>query len=141
MNVSGRAELQRTVFLVVALLMTAGATGVFAREFRAADTRNEDHPTRDGAVDLNRTNVGLIGNTRSAHALAGLKDLRIHVPPSEPMSGMMHTPDAVPVEFPYGQVPAGLDTRPFEVAMTAVCASAQCDPDSAQSIERIRKVE
>jgi tripartite ATP-independent transporter DctP family solute receptor len=43
--VSGRAELQRTVFLVVALLMTAGATSALAREFRAADTQSEDYPT------------------------------------------------------------------------------------------------
>ena len=41
----GRAELQRTVVLVVALLVTAGPTVAFAREFRAADTQNEDYPT------------------------------------------------------------------------------------------------
>ena len=41
----GRAELQRTVVLVVALLVTAGSTAAFAREFRAADTQNEDYPT------------------------------------------------------------------------------------------------
>lgn len=97
----GRAELQRTVVVVVALLLTAGSTGALAREFRAADTQNEDYPTvqalrfmgrqisertggrheikvfhsrqlgeeketleqtRAGAIDLNRTNVALIGN-------------------------------------------------------------------------------
>src|SRR5438445_6913284 len=86
--------------LVVALLFTADATGAFAREFRAADTQNEEYPTvqalfymgslvaertggrhqikvfhsrqlgeeketleqtRVGAIDLNRTNVALIG--------------------------------------------------------------------------------
>ena len=41
----GRAELQRTVVLVVALLLTAGPTVASAREFRAADTQNEDYPT------------------------------------------------------------------------------------------------
>ena len=85
----------------VALSLTAAATGAFAREFRAADTQNEDYPTvqalrhmgrviaersngrheikvfhsrqlgeeketleqtRVGAIDLNRTNVALIGN-------------------------------------------------------------------------------
>jgi tripartite ATP-independent transporter DctP family solute receptor len=45
LNVFGRAELQRTVVLVVALLVTAGSTAAFAREFRAADTQNEDYPT------------------------------------------------------------------------------------------------
>ena len=41
----GRAEFQRTVVLVVALLAAAGSTVAFAREFRAADTQNEDYPT------------------------------------------------------------------------------------------------
>jgi tripartite ATP-independent transporter DctP family solute receptor len=45
LNVFGRAELQRTVVLVVALLVTAGSTAASAREFRAADTQNEDYPT------------------------------------------------------------------------------------------------
>jgi tripartite ATP-independent transporter DctP family solute receptor len=101
LNVFGRAESLRTVVLVVALLVTSGATGAVAREFRAADTQNEDYPTvqalrfmgrlvsertggrhevkvfhsrqlgeeketleqtRAGAIDLNRTNVALIGN-------------------------------------------------------------------------------
>jgi tripartite ATP-independent transporter DctP family solute receptor len=97
-----RADLPRTVTLVVALLlMVVAPTGVFAREFRAADTQSEDYPTvqalrymgrlvdersggrlqirvfhsrqlgeeketieqtRAGAIDLNRTNVALIGN-------------------------------------------------------------------------------
>jgi tripartite ATP-independent transporter DctP family solute receptor len=95
-----RAELSRTITLVVALLLTAAATSAFAREFRAADTQNEAYPTvqallymgslvaersggrhqikvfhsrqlgeeketieqtRAGAIDLNRTNVALIG--------------------------------------------------------------------------------
>jgi len=96
-----RADLPRTLSLVVALLLTVAPTSVFAREFRAADTQNEDYPTvqalrymgslveersggrlqirvfhsrqlgeeketieqtRAGAIDLNRTNVALIGN-------------------------------------------------------------------------------
>jgi tripartite ATP-independent transporter DctP family solute receptor len=95
-----RADLSRTIKLVVALCLTAASTGVFAREFRATDTQNEDYPTvqalgylgnmvrersggrlqikvfhshqlgeeketleqtRVGAIDLNRTNVALIG--------------------------------------------------------------------------------
>jgi len=87
--------------LVIALLFTAAATSVFAREFRAADTQGEDYPTvqalrymghlieersggrlqirvfhssqlgeeketieqtRVGAIDLNRTNVALLGS-------------------------------------------------------------------------------
>lgn len=96
-----RADLPRTLTLVVALLLTVAPTSVFAREFRAADTQSEDYPTvqalrfmgrlvaershgqlqirvfhsrqlgeeketieqtRAGAIDLNRTNVALIGN-------------------------------------------------------------------------------
>jgi len=99
--VFGRAELQRTVFLIVALWLAAGSTHASAREFRAADTQSEDYPTvqalrfmgrqihertdgrhdlrvfhsrqlgeeketleqtRAGVIDLNRTNVALIGN-------------------------------------------------------------------------------
>ena len=95
-----RADLSRAMILVVALLLTAVSTSVFAREFRAADTQSEDYPTvqalrymgslvaersggslqlkvfrsrqlgeeketleqtRAGAIDLNRTNVALIG--------------------------------------------------------------------------------
>jgi tripartite ATP-independent transporter DctP family solute receptor len=95
-----RADLPRTVALVVALLLTAASTSALAREFRATDTQNEDYPTvqalrymgrliadrtngrlqirvfhsnqlgeeketieqtRVGAIDLNRTNVALIG--------------------------------------------------------------------------------
>jgi tripartite ATP-independent transporter DctP family solute receptor len=96
-----RADLPRTLTLVVALLLTLAPTSVFTREFRAADTQSEDYPTvqalrymgrlveersggrlhirvfhsrqlgeeketieqtRAGAIDLNRTNVALIGN-------------------------------------------------------------------------------
>jgi tripartite ATP-independent transporter DctP family solute receptor len=95
-----RARIPRTLTLVVALLLMAATTSVFAREFRVADTQNEDYPTvqalrymghlieersggrlqmrvfhshqlgeeketieqtRVGAIDLNRTNVALIG--------------------------------------------------------------------------------
>jgi tripartite ATP-independent transporter DctP family solute receptor len=99
--VYSRADLSRTAALVVALLLAVATTGAIAREFRAADTQNEDYPTvqalrfmgsliaertggrhqirvfhshqlgeeketieqtRAGAIDLNRTNVALIGN-------------------------------------------------------------------------------
>ena len=95
-----RADLPRTFALAVVLLLTAASASVFAREFRAADTQNEDYPTvqalrymghlieersagrlqirvfhsrqlgeeketieqtRVGAIDINRTNVALVG--------------------------------------------------------------------------------
>ena len=100
MPVYRRARLSRTITLFAALLLTAFSATAFAREFRAADTQNEDYPTvealrymgslvaersggrhrlavfhsrqlgeeketleqtRVGAIDLNRTNVALIG--------------------------------------------------------------------------------
>jgi tripartite ATP-independent transporter DctP family solute receptor len=98
--VYSRADLSRTRALVVTLFLAAVPTSVAAREFRAADTQNEDYPTvqalrymgsliaeqsggrhqirvfhshqlgeeketieqtRAGAIDLNRTNVALMG--------------------------------------------------------------------------------
>lgn len=130
MPVYSRAEIPRTVAIVVALLLTATTTIASAREFRAADTQSEDYPTvqalrytgrlieeksggrlqilvfhsrqrgeeketieqtRAGAIDLNRTNVALIGT--------------------------------------------------FVPAMTAIYAKAQRDPSAAELIERIRKVD
>jgi tripartite ATP-independent transporter DctP family solute receptor len=43
--VYSRADLSRTAVLVVALFLTVATTGAIAREFRAADTQNEDYPT------------------------------------------------------------------------------------------------
>ena len=40
-----RAGFSRTVTVFVALPLTAVATNAVAREFRAADTQSEDHPT------------------------------------------------------------------------------------------------
>ena len=95
------AELWRVYVLVVALLTAAAPASVSAREFRVADTQNDDYPTvqalnymgglvearsggrlkirvfhsrqlgeeketieqtRVGAIDLNRTNVALLGS-------------------------------------------------------------------------------
>jgi hypothetical protein len=74
-----RADLWRTFVLVVALLLAAVSTGVFAREFRTADPQRERHPIdvfrsgrlgaeqdareqiRTSAADRNRTIVALIG--------------------------------------------------------------------------------
>jgi len=43
--VYSRADLSRSVVIVVALFLAAVATSAVAREFRAADTQNEDYPT------------------------------------------------------------------------------------------------
>ena len=73
-----RADIWRTFVLVVALLIAAVSTGVFAREFRAAVSQNEGHQEafhsrrsaaetdpfeniKTGAIGLDRTIVALIG--------------------------------------------------------------------------------
>jgi len=43
--VFGRTGFQRTVFLFVALSLTAGSTHAAARGFHAVESLNEDHPT------------------------------------------------------------------------------------------------
>src|ERR1700738_2468890 len=43
--VYSRADLSRTIAPVVALLLAAAWTSAVAREFRAADSQNEDYPT------------------------------------------------------------------------------------------------
>jgi TRAP-type C4-dicarboxylate transport system substrate-binding protein len=96
LNVFGRAELQRTVFVVVALLVTAGATGAFAREFRAADTQNEDYP--------------------AVQALRFMDRQITERQQSEQMREMMRALTAAPVELPYGQVLTGLATRRIDGA-------------------------
>lgn len=81
-----RANLSRTVVLVVALLLAAVSTGAFAREFGTPDPQGRSHPTRKalrgsypggvfhicqfgteqtgtGANHPDRTNVALIGTT------------------------------------------------------------------------------
>jgi hypothetical protein len=76
-----RADLWRTLVLVVALLLATVSTGAFAREFCGFDPRYARHPIemfhsrqlgakkdglehiKTGATDLNRTIVALIGAT------------------------------------------------------------------------------
>ena len=59
-----RADLSRTITLVVALFLTAVSTGGSAREFRAADTRGsmvaERSDRRLDGIDFNRIKVALI---------------------------------------------------------------------------------
>jgi hypothetical protein len=149
--VYSRADLSRTVALVVALCVAAASTSAVAREFRAADTQSEDYPTvpalqymgrliaqsssgrlqirvfhsrqlgeeketveqtRAGAIDLNRTNVALIGT---------------FVPAMKEHSRQKAKAATIVTE---------IDRKRFEDAM-----AAQADPAAAALIERIRKVE
>ena len=85
-----RADLWRTLVLVVALLLTAVSTGAFARELLVPDPQEERNPTglfhsrhfaaekeplehiKTGAADLNRTIVALIGTVPPV-LIAGLR--------------------------------------------------------------------
>ena len=85
-----RADLWRTLVLVVALLLTAVSTGAFAREILVSDSLEERNPIgpfhsrhfaaekeplehiKTGAADFNRTIVALIG-TMPPVLIAGLR--------------------------------------------------------------------
>jgi len=152
-----RADLPRTLTLVVALLLTVAPTRSFAREFRVADTQNEDYPTVQalghmghlvegrsggrllirlfhsrqlgekketigqacaGAIDLNRTNVALIGNI---------------VPAVGERSRARAEAAGVTIVKDFD--------RPFEEAMLPLCEQVRRDPAFAQLIDPIGKVE
>ena len=108
-----RADFSRTVVLVVALSLTAAATGVFAREFCVADTRND------------RTDVSLIGDIAPSMNVLATPPLFRSIENAKMWAGSV---GADPVELPYGQVLVRL-------------ATTQRDPAPAQPTERIRKVE
>jgi TRAP-type C4-dicarboxylate transport system substrate-binding protein len=161
--VYSRADLSRTVALVVALFSTAVPAGAVAREFRAADTQSEDYPTvqalyymgsliaeqgggrlqirvfhshqlgeeketieqtRAGAIDLNRTNVALIGSFVLAMNVLAMPFL---------LKERANTAGVTIV--------SDFDRKPFEDAMAGIYAKAQADPAASALIEQIRKVE
>jgi TRAP-type C4-dicarboxylate transport system substrate-binding protein len=90
--VYSRADLSRTVLLVVTLSLTAAATGAIAREFRAADTQSEDYPTVQALRHMGRA---IAERSNGRHQ----------------MSEMIRSLGADPVELPYGQVLTGLATK------------------------------
>jgi TRAP-type C4-dicarboxylate transport system substrate-binding protein len=203
--VYSRADLSRTVVIVVALFLTAASTSAVAREFRVADTQSEDYPTvqalrymgglitengggrhqirvfhsrqlgeeketieqtRAGAIDLNRTNVALIG--RFAPAMNVLAPFLFRF--VEHLQKVLDGPignEILDSFEPYGFVGlafydsgarsiynsvrpvrsiAGIKGLRFRVqqsesAMAGIYVKAQRDPAAAELIERIRKEE
>ena len=87
-----RADLSRTVLLVVALSLTAAATGAIAREFRAADIQSRDYPSVQALRHMGRA---IAERSNGRHQ----------------MSEMIRSLGAHPVELPYGQVLTGLATK------------------------------
>jgi hypothetical protein len=144
-----RADLSRNVMLVVALLLTAVSTGVSAREFGGADTRNEDYPTvqalrymgspaaealertRVGPIDLDRTNVALIGTMRPA----------MNVPAKPLLFRSIDDRQKVRVsQKAWSRLSLGDQNIFRDAAMAEPFAGTQRDP-VARLIERTREVE
>jgi TRAP-type C4-dicarboxylate transport system substrate-binding protein len=92
-----RADLSRTMTFVVALLLTAASTSVFAREFRVADTTVQA--------------LHYLGSLVAERSGGRLEGLRIRVQQSAQMSDRIGALGAQPVELPYGQVLTGLVTK------------------------------
>jgi TRAP-type C4-dicarboxylate transport system substrate-binding protein len=112
--VYSRADLSRTVALVVALSLTAVSTGASAREFRAADIRNENDPTVQAPSYMGR----LI-----AEKSGGRHQIRVFH--SRQLGEETETIE---------------QTRAGAIDLQSL-AKAQRDPAAAELIERIRKVE
>jgi hypothetical protein len=66
--VYSRADLSRTVAIVVALFLTAISTNVVAREFRATDSWNEDCPAVQALRDVSRLIAERSGRAPAATA-------------------------------------------------------------------------
>jgi TRAP-type C4-dicarboxylate transport system substrate-binding protein len=158
--------------LVVALLLTAVSTGVSAREFRVADTQNEDYPTVQalrymgslvaersgrrhqikvfysrqlgeeketleqtpaGAIDLNRTNVALIGTMVPAMNVLAMPLLFGAIEHQQKVLDGPIGNEILGSFEPYGFVGLAL----YDSGARSIHNS---DPAMAQLIERIRKV-
>ena len=112
MPVYSRADLSRTVTLVVGLSLTAVSTGAFARALGAADTKS--------AIGHDRSNGAAIGS-----------QIPVSLEPWR-LAGLAF--------YDSGASSISANVR-FEVAMAKIHAQAQPDPAAARLIERIRKVE
>jgi TRAP-type C4-dicarboxylate transport system substrate-binding protein len=112
--VYSRAELSRTVAILVALFLTAISTSAVAREFRAADTQSEDYPTVQAVRYVGRLIAERSGDS-----------LQIRVFHSRQLGEEKETIEQTRV--------GAIDLNRTKVALI--------DPAAAQLIERIRKVE
>jgi TRAP-type C4-dicarboxylate transport system substrate-binding protein len=112
--VCSRAELSRTVAILVALFLTAVSTIAVAREFRAADTQSEDYPTVQALRYMGRLIAERSGDR-----------LQIRVFHSRQLGEEKETIEQTRV--------GAIDLNRTNVA--------QRDPTVAELIERIRKVD
>jgi TRAP-type C4-dicarboxylate transport system substrate-binding protein len=117
--VYSRADISRTMAIVVAPLLTADATRTLARQFRAAEPQSEDDP----AVEALRHTGRLVA----------------------PRSGGRHQilvfHSRQPGEAAGVAIVTDFDRKAFEATMAGISAEVGRDPAVAEPIERIRKVE
>jgi TRAP-type C4-dicarboxylate transport system substrate-binding protein len=167
--VYSRADLSRTVALVVALSLTAVSTSASAREFRAADTRNENYPTVQAPFYIGR----LIAEKSGGHEPYGFVGLAFYdsgarsiynrVRPVQSLSAEDRTifreatirssqfrrekwndleeRSRLKAKEAGVTIMTNFDRKPFEAAMAGIYARAHRDPAAAEPIQRIRKVE
>lgn len=164
-----RADLSRTVALVVALSLTAVSTSASAREFRAADTQNENYPTVQAPSSISRPIAEKSGRHEPygfvglAFYDSGARSIYNRVRPVQSLSaedGTIFREAAIRSSQLMREkwkdleersrlkakdagvtIMTDFDRKPFEGAMAGIYAKAQRDPAAAEPIERIREVE
>ena len=143
-----RANLSRTVAILVALFLTAASTSAVAREFRAAGAENNwpsfvttDHYKYAGYYTL------LVMSLKAWQSLSA-EDQKIFRDAASQSSQFMRAKwkdleqiSRRQAEAAGATIVTDFDRKPFEDAMAGIYANAQSDPAAAQLIERIRKVE
>ena len=135
-----RADLSRTLTLVVALLLTVAPTSVFARELRAADTRREADPTIQAPRFMDR----LVAEGRGGRLqirVCHSRELGAEKQPFEQTRAHAIDFNRTNAEAAGATAVKDFDRKPFEEAMATLHGRAKSDPASAQLIARIRKVE
>jgi len=143
--VCSRADLSRTMEIMVALYLSAAITGTVACEVRTADRQNKKHSAVEAlhhmgglvseqtgaiAIDIKRSNAALLSPlpTRSSHFMHQRRnDLKNR------SRGVAQAEDVTIV--------TDFHRKPFEAAMYAIYASAQHIPAASAMIEHFRKVE
>jgi TRAP-type C4-dicarboxylate transport system substrate-binding protein len=125
--VYSRADISRTVAIVVALAWTAVSASAVARQFGAIDPQSEDYPTILALHYMGGVVAQQSGSRRRIRAFHSLQDL-------EARSNRQAQAIAVTIA-------ADFDSKPFEAGMAGIYPNARRDPAAAHSLERNRKVE
>jgi len=156
-----RAGLSRTITLAVALLCTAVSASAFAREFRTADTQNEDYPTvqalnymdrliaertggRHRIVVFHSRQLGEEKETLEQTRAGAIELNRTNVAPIGtlmPAVNVLEERSRKQAEAAGVKIITDVGRKPFGAAMAWLYARAEREPPIAQLIERIRKVE